>query len=252
MILCYHGVADTPHEQDQYRLQLPPVMFRAQLELLRGAGFRFLTVAELAQVARRGPPPPGLAAVSFDDGLRNNLTTALPILRELDIPATVYVATGWLAGRHPDIGADADILTGDELRELVRHGWEIGAHTDSHADLSLLDYRQCRSEIERSCTELAKLTGRPVQTFAYPFGRYGPAAVAAAQDCGLLAAVAGDSKSWAPYELTRTMVGGAEPLAVFALKLMNRYEPLMRSAPMRVLRRSKRAGRRWLRTRSQT
>ncbi len=246
VILCYHGVADTPHEEDQYRLQLPPAMFRAQLEVLLAAGFRFVTVAELAQMAGNGRPPPGLAAVSFDDGLRNNLTTALPILRQLGIRATVYVPTGWLGGRHPDIEADAAILTSDEVCQLVQHGWEIGAHTVSHTDLSLLDYAQCRAEIERSCTELAKLTGSPVQTFAYPFGRYGAAAMAAAQDCGLLAAVAGESRSWRPYELTRTMVGGAEPVSVFLLKVTDRYERLLQSAPMRVLRTCKRAARRRL------
>ena len=250
VILCYHGVADSPHEEDQYRLQLPPAMFRAQLEMLRDAGFRFVTVAELAQIAGGGRLPPGLAAVSFDDGLRNNLTTALPILGQLGLRATVYVPTGWLGGQHPDIGSDAAILTGDEVRELVRHGWEIGGHTASHADLSLLDYVQCRAEIERSCTELARLTGAPIQTFAYPFGRYSAAAMAAVRDCGLLAAVAGESGSWQRFELKRTMVGGAEPLSVFLLKSADRYEPLLKSAPMRLLRSSKQAARRRIRASS--
>ena len=246
VILCYHGVADTPHDEDPYRLQLSPATFRTQLEMLRDAGFRFVTVARLAGAAADGPPPPGLAAISFDDGLRNNLTTALPILRQLGIRATVYVPTGWLGGRHPDIGAAADaaILTGEEVRELAQEGWEIGAHTISHADLSLLDYAQCRAEVERSCAELAQVTGTPVQTLAYPLGRYSEAAIAAARDCGLLAAVAGESKSWRPYELARTMVGGADSRSVFLLKLTDRYEPLSASAPVRALQICKKAARR--------
>jgi peptidoglycan/xylan/chitin deacetylase (PgdA/CDA1 family) len=248
VILGYHGVADVPLEQDPYRLHLPPAAFRAQLELLKAAGFRFRTVAGLAAVAGSGPPPPGLAAVSFDDGLRNNLTVAFPILRELGIPATVYVPTGWLGGKHPVIGAAAggQILDGDELRELVRAGWEIGAHTVSHADLSLLDYEQCRSEIERSCEEVSRLTGVPVQTFAYPFGRYGPAAVAAARDCGLRAAVTTGRDGWRLHELPRTMIGGAESISVFLLKLTGRYEPLQQSPPLRALRALKRQARRLL------
>jgi peptidoglycan/xylan/chitin deacetylase (PgdA/CDA1 family) len=251
VILGYHGVADAPLEQDPYRLQLPPATFRAQLEMLKDAGFSFLTVAGLAGLAveaEGGPPPPGFAAVSFDDGLRNNLTVALPILAELGIPATVYVPTGWLGGQHPVIGAaaGAEILSGDELRELAQAGWEIGAHTVSHADLSLLDYERCRSEIERSCREVSRLTGVPVQTFAYPFGRYGPAAVAAARDSGLRGAVTIERDGWRSYELPRTMVGGAESMSVFFLKLTGRYESLQQSAPMRALRACKRQARRVL------
>ena len=246
VILGYHGVADVPLEQDPYRLQLPPAVFRLQVELLSEVGFRFLTVAALAAEARGGLPPPGLAAISFDDGLRNNLTTALPLLSELGIPATVYVPSAWVGGQHPGIGTGAgdEILTGAELQELVRRGWEVGAHTVTHADLSLLDYAHCRSEIEHSCEALSQLTGVPVQTFAYPFGRYGPDAVAAARDCGLLAAVTTEPDGWRSYELPRTMVGGAESMSVFLLKLTGHYESLRQSAPMRTLRAGKGKARR--------
>ena len=150
-----------------------------------------MTVAELARVAAGGTAPAGLAAVSFDDGMQNNLTTALPILHSLGIPASVYVPSGWLGGRSPWLadGADNRILSADEVRALAHAGWEIGAHTVTHADLSVLDYAQCRDEIERSCADLSEMTGRRVETFAYPFGRYSPVAVQAARDCGLIAAV---------------------------------------------------------------
>ncbi len=200
-----------------------------------------MTVAELAGLAADGPPPPGFAAVSFDDGLQNTLSTALPILRQLGIRATIYVPTGWLGGRHPDISVEADaaILTHEEVRELAQGGWEIGGHTVNHPDLSVLDHAQCRAEIERSCEELARSTGTLVQTFAYPFGRCGPAAIAAVRDYGLLAAVAGESKTWRPYELSRIMVGGADSLLVFLLKLVDRhdrYERLLETPPMHALR----------------
>ena len=88
-------------------LQLPPERFRAQLLELLGAGFRFMTVVELALLSDGREPPPGIAVVSFDDAMRNNVTTALPILRELGIPATLYVPTGWLGGAAPGSGPAA-------------------------------------------------------------------------------------------------------------------------------------------------
>jgi peptidoglycan/xylan/chitin deacetylase (PgdA/CDA1 family) len=239
VVLGYHGVADCARKDDLFLLQVTPARFRSLLESMLEAGFRFLTLAEFVRESRGGTPPPGLAVVSFDDAMRNNLTTALPILRELGIPATVYVPTDWLGGQSPYIGPGGDgaILTAEELLELAAAGWELGGHTLSHADLSMLGYDEARREIEGGCTALAQLTGEPVQTFAYPFGRYGPVAIAAVRDVGLSAAVTTGSGTWDRFELTRAMVGAADPFPILLLKLTDRYEPLLRSAPMRLVRR---------------
>jgi peptidoglycan/xylan/chitin deacetylase (PgdA/CDA1 family) len=238
LILGYHGVADCARKDDLFLLQVPPARFRAQLEMIRDAGFEFVTVSEFARRYDGGEPPTGLAVVSFDDALRNNLTTALPILRRLSIPATVYVPTDWLGGQSPWLGPGGDgaSLTTDELRELGAAGWELGAHTLTHADLSTLDYDRCRHEIDGSCEALRLIAGARVQTLAYPFGHYGPAAIAAARDAGLIAAVTTGSGSWDPFELTRAMIGAADPFPLLLLKLGDRYEPLLRSAPMRAAR----------------
>lgn len=241
VILGYHGVADCPRRDDEHMLQLRPAKFRAQLDMMVSAGFRFVTVAELAHHADGAPPPPGLSAVSFDDALRNNLTTALPILLELGIPATVYVPTDWLGGRSPWLGPDGDgaIMTADDLRELVRAGWELGVHTRTHADMSTLSYDDCRREIEDCCRVLSEISGTNVQTLAYPFGRYGPQAIEAARDAGLLAAVSTGSAGWKPYELPRAMIGAADPFAIVLLKMTGHAEPLLRhESALRVVRRA--------------
>lgn len=239
LILGYHGVAAASWREDPFLLQLSPERFHRQLELLSDAGFRFTTVADLLHRTRGAAGGAGVAAISFDDGLRNNLTTALPILQEFGVPATVYVPSGWLGGRNPwiDDGADNAILTSEELRHLSQAGWEVGAHTVTHADLSRLDYAGCLKEIQRSCADLQEVTGRPVTTLAYPFGRYGAAAVAAARAAGLLGAVTTGARRWDPFELPRAMVGAADPNPVLFLKFIDRYEPLVSSLPLRGLRR---------------
>jgi peptidoglycan/xylan/chitin deacetylase (PgdA/CDA1 family) len=170
--------------------------------------------------------------------MRNNLTTALPILQTLGIDATVYVPSGWMGGRSPWLadGADNRILAAAEVAELSSAGWEIGAHTVTHADLSVLDYDQCLDEIQRSCDQLTDLTGVPVRTFAYPFGRYSPTAVEAVRDSGLTAAVTVGTRGWDPFELPRAMVGAADPDPIVLLKMLDLYEPLLSSAPMRRVR----------------
>jgi peptidoglycan/xylan/chitin deacetylase (PgdA/CDA1 family) len=252
VVLGYHGVAESRLRDDLSLLQVSPARFRTQLELLRDAGFRFVTMAELARRAGGGAPEPGLAVITFDDGMRNNHAIALPILNEFGIPATVYVTIGFIGGNSPWIGpgGDSAMMREPELRELTAAGWELGAHTMTHPDLSTLDYDACRKEIEESRVQLEQIAGGAVQTFAYPFGRYGPAALAAAKDAGLLAAVTTGSGRWAPYEITRAMVGAADPLPVFLLKLTDRYEPLLRTAPARAARRASKQLRALLRGRA--
>jgi peptidoglycan/xylan/chitin deacetylase (PgdA/CDA1 family) len=238
VILGYHGIDESALRADLSRLQVSPAAFEAQLELLLEAGFRFVTVAEIAARLGSGGPPPGLAAVTFDDGMANNHSIALPILSRLGIPATVYIAVDFIGGQSPWVaGAGGQMLSEQQIVELAGAGWEIGAHTMSHADLEKLGYDECRREMEDSRAALERISATSVQTFAYPFGRYGPAAVAAAADAGFLAAVTTGSGKWAPHELTRAMVSAGDPLAVLFLKYTDRYEPLLSSAPLRVLRR---------------
>jgi peptidoglycan/xylan/chitin deacetylase (PgdA/CDA1 family) len=208
------------------------------MELLLDAGFHFVTVAELARRAGGNPPEPGLAAVTFDDGMKNNHTIALPTLRGYGVPGTVYVTVGFIGGESPWIspGGDRAMMTESELRSLAAAGWELGAHTMTHPDLSELSYDACRTEIEDSRRALERIVGVKVQTFAYPWGRYGSAALAAVQDAGLLAAVTTGSGSWSRYEMTRAMIGALDPLPVVLLKLSDRYEPLLQSPPIRAPR----------------
>lgn len=237
IVLGYHGVGDVRRRDDLSLLVLAPDRFRRQVESLLEAGFSFLTLAELVRRGSGGRPPAGLAAITFDDGMRNNHEVALPILREYSIPATVYVTIGFIDGTSPWVSSEAGAMMSEaELRELADAGWELGAHTMTHADLSTLGYDACLREIRDSRVALEQIVAGPVETFAYPFGRYGAAALAAARDSGVSAAVTTGSGSWDPYELTRAMMGAADPSVVAYLKLTDRYEPLLRSAPARALR----------------
>jgi len=245
VILGYHGVAECERRLDLCRLQIAPGLFRAQLQLLLDAGFQFATMTDAVEPLTRPQPAPGIAVVTFDDGLRNNLTTAAPILAELGVPATVYVACDLIDGHNPWIGAGGggEILSADEVRELSNAGWEIGSHTLSHADLASLDYDRCLAEINGSRDLLQQITGATVDTFAYPFGRYGPAAVRAVRDSGMRAAVTTGSGRWDAFELTRAMISAGDPSPVLALKLMDMYEPLLHLGPLRAARSASRSAR---------
>lgn len=253
VILGYHGISRSPRRHDLSLLLTHPSRFRTQLESLLEAGFKFVTAVELARLADGGEPPPGYAAITFDDGMRNNRTVALPILQSYGIPATIYISVDRIGGVSPWIDPDGDnrMLDTGEIQELVGAGWELGAHTMTHPDLSTLTYEACRREIEESKLALEEIGRVSVETFAYPFGRYGEQTIAAVRDSGLSAAVTTGSGIWEPYELTRAMVGALDPMSILVLKLTDRYEPLLSSPPLRLLRRASKTVRIAIQTRKQ-
>jgi peptidoglycan/xylan/chitin deacetylase (PgdA/CDA1 family) len=93
VVLMYHRVADVSF--DPWRLAVSPERFAEQIAALR-RHFEPLTLAELADDAECGSLRPRAVAVTFDDGYRDGLTDAKPILEQHGVPATVFVASGYV------------------------------------------------------------------------------------------------------------------------------------------------------------
>jgi peptidoglycan/xylan/chitin deacetylase (PgdA/CDA1 family) len=89
-ILMYHRVAEPP--ADPYGLAVAPEAFAEQMEVLARVG-PVLSLASAREAIERGRVPARAFVVTFDDGYRDNLTVAEPILRRLGLPATVFVTT---------------------------------------------------------------------------------------------------------------------------------------------------------------
>jgi peptidoglycan/xylan/chitin deacetylase (PgdA/CDA1 family) len=252
LILAYHGIGESNADVDPEFLRVSPDAFRGQIDVLTGAGFRIVTVATLAAAARAagGAPPPGLVALSFDDGMEDNHSELLPILREYGVPASVYVATGLLGGPNPWMApGTCRMMVAQELLDLHQAGVELGAHTVTHPNLEELGYDECLDEMVASRDFLSELTGEPVRTFAYPFCKYGDDAVRAARDAGFEAAVTCQWRgSWAPFEMKRVMITGKDGPAGFGLKIWEQYGRIFHSAPGRAARTATRGVRRRVRS----
>lgn len=96
VVLMYHRVA-TP-TVDPWQLAVAPETFDAQLSALREA-FDLVPLRELRERLRSGRDSRPVAAVTFDDGYLDNLTVAKPILERHEVPATVFVVTGFVGRR---------------------------------------------------------------------------------------------------------------------------------------------------------
>jgi peptidoglycan/xylan/chitin deacetylase (PgdA/CDA1 family) len=96
VILTYHGVLPGDHPGHRYlsRNFVAVDQFDRHMRLLRDR-YTCLPLAEVVDRLAGGLPlPPNTAVVTFDDGFRNNLTVAYPVLEAHGIPATIFVTTG--------------------------------------------------------------------------------------------------------------------------------------------------------------
>jgi peptidoglycan/xylan/chitin deacetylase (PgdA/CDA1 family) len=95
-ILVYHRIVDDqrPRIGSATFIEKTPALLRAQVEVLRARGYRIVPIDELLASVKNGARK--LAALTFDDGYVDALTTVLPLLRQLDAPFTVYLTTGYM------------------------------------------------------------------------------------------------------------------------------------------------------------
>jgi peptidoglycan/xylan/chitin deacetylase (PgdA/CDA1 family) len=91
-ILMFHGVEGEPlYPPCDYVIDAATL--RRDLEYVR-RHFHVLPLEEALERLRDGTLPNRAAALTFDDGTRNLLSNAAPVLRDLGLPAAVFVATG--------------------------------------------------------------------------------------------------------------------------------------------------------------
>src|SRR5436189_6204904 len=103
MVLAYHGVGDVDDTTDPKQLVLAPADFEHHVKLLLRLGYHLTTVDGLSHELDRGRPPARTAVLTFDDGWLDGLTTVLPILRRLGVPATFAVCPGLFDWHHGDV-----------------------------------------------------------------------------------------------------------------------------------------------------
>jgi peptidoglycan/xylan/chitin deacetylase (PgdA/CDA1 family) len=94
IVLCYHRVND-PVFADPWELMVSPENFEEQLKILSD-DFNTISIEELLFLQSEGKIPPRTVGISFDDGYADNFTTALPVLKLYDLPATFFLVAGMI------------------------------------------------------------------------------------------------------------------------------------------------------------
>jgi peptidoglycan/xylan/chitin deacetylase (PgdA/CDA1 family) len=158
-ILTYHSIGERDHD-----MNVRPEQFVEQMEWL--ATHENVLPLDAALDAEDG------IIVTFDDGYRDNLLNAAPVLKKLGLRATVFIVAGRVGSflDHDAPGAPNELMTWQEIRQWIECGLGVGCHSMTHRRLSQLSEDEQRAEIVDSTRLLRERTSRPTEAFAYPFG----------------------------------------------------------------------------------
>lgn len=181
-ILEYHKVNDS--QTDEYTIH--PRDFALQMDEIKRQGYTTISILDFLK-AKKGkltlPEKP--IVISFDDGYKDNLTTALPILEERQMNMTLFVVVNRIG--------NGGYLSWQDLHEMERRNVEIGSHTANHLILPDETREQIEEEISKSKLLLEWNKLKTVFTLSYPNGKYSENLIEVLKRNEYLAAVTGDS-----------------------------------------------------------
>lgn len=213
-MLYYHSV--NPSEANE--IIISPEKLKNQLMLIKNLGYNTITIDELNDYLTSNKNIPEKSIViSFDDGYMDNYTYAFPILKELNMKATIFLITSGID--------DGYYLSSDQIKEMASYGIDFESHTVSHKKLDTLTYEEQLSELKNSKITLENLLNKKINTIAYPFGAYNEDTIKAAKEANYTLAFTtkygnihiGDSL----LELNRIYVNTYDTMDKFKERLLN-------------------------------
>lgn len=141
-VLTYHSVSDgeTP-------ISVSTDDFRKQMDFLKKSGRDVISIREYLD-GKQG------ILITFDDAFKDVYTNALPILKENDFPAVIFVNSSLVGGVASFATLERDrsrlICSIDDLRQLANNKVAIANHSHSHKQLSGLAQEEVLSEYEKT------------------------------------------------------------------------------------------------------
>ena len=228
-ILMYHMVREPLAGGRFNKMRVSSGLFRRQVEWLHNDGWTFCFLSE---VIENPESPEKRVVLTFDDGFRDNLVHALPVLKEFAAKATLFPvihrAQGYdwstykkAAHQGGELGREPK-LSDAEIKEMLESGLiELGGHSVMHANLPSLTEDEAWNEIHGCKTALESTFKVQAPTFCYPFGLFGPREIELTRKAGFIGAVTTEQGIGGtdPFALPRIKVSGSEGMFAFRLRL---------------------------------
>jgi peptidoglycan/xylan/chitin deacetylase (PgdA/CDA1 family) len=200
-ILSYHSISEEFNDPVFGQITVNPSLFKRQLSILTRFGFRFMTPQHFNELLTSDYNiPKKTVLLTFDDGYKDFIKNAFPLLIEYKISAIVFIVTG-LVGKvnEWDIkkgSKSIELLDLNELKELEEKEIMLGSHSVSHADLTSLSMEDLKKEINDTLTFFEENGLRLPLFFLYPYGLHNYDVVRKVKEAGFLGAFSTDSGSF--------------------------------------------------------
>jgi len=167
----YHSVSESSDgaRHPYYMTNTTPSQFALQMQALKDSGCDIVPLKDVADA--RGASATGTrprVAITFDDGYRDFLVHAFPVLARFGYAACVFLPTRYVGERTQTFN-DRPCLTWSEVRELHAAGVEFGSHTVTHPQLYDVPAQILGAEVLDSKLEIEQRLGSEVASFSYPY-----------------------------------------------------------------------------------
>jgi peptidoglycan/xylan/chitin deacetylase (PgdA/CDA1 family) len=182
VILEYHRVSEDIKSYDVH--SITPDEFYNQIKYLINNGYKIINLNEAIKILEKGQINTNkIVALTFDDGHKDNIRYAYPILKKLDVCATMFIVSdyvgccGWLdeSGVLNKSKSKSnkyqwwDILSWEDLHNISDH-FIIEAHSKSHRHLTTLSLDKLLEELSEPKKTISKKLNKEVNFFCYPYG----------------------------------------------------------------------------------
>jgi peptidoglycan/xylan/chitin deacetylase (PgdA/CDA1 family) len=248
VILCYHGVTERSerHPNDRSGLHIRAHRFEAQLNYLR-RHYHLISLAEFVEARKNNVPLPDYSVVlTFDDGYRNFLTSALPRLVARNMSVSIFLITDRIQPEtqsHVNKWRESDdegYLSWEEIKTLQQRGVEIGSHTCSHRKLSEIVPVEAERELAVSHQTIAARLSQATMPLAFPYGSYSEAVIEITRrlpyTCALTTDAGTNGDATNLFLLRRNLIGDDDDEGLFAARVSGLTTLFQRArAPFRSL-----------------
>jgi peptidoglycan/xylan/chitin deacetylase (PgdA/CDA1 family) len=176
VILMYHRVGDGP-------LSITMDNFEKQINYLINKGYKFISLEEFRKLYKEQGNFKKKVLITFDDGHKDNYTKAFPFLKKNNLPAVIFLNTGfvgkkinwkdafWYLGEPAvDETVEFEFMNWNQIKEMHHSGFEFQLHTHSHKNVQLLSSDEIKNEIELNIDHLKSNLNNQISSFAYTYG----------------------------------------------------------------------------------
>jgi peptidoglycan/xylan/chitin deacetylase (PgdA/CDA1 family) len=226
-VLMYHMFGGS-REGQMLRYACTERDFERQMAFLASKGYAAMALETACDFpGGMDLAPERVVAITTDDGAMDNYEIAVPILKRFGFSATFFVVPSFVGKTNEwmreDKGMLRRLMGWKEIREIADHGIRIGSHSVSHPDLTQVSDENLVREVGDSKRMIEDQLGLPVDSFAYPFGRFDERVKEAVARAGYAVACTTNSGFNGPGEdlhaLRRIEVYGTDNMARFRRKL---------------------------------